>query len=404
MTAQPVNRLAGYRLVDADMHYYEPDDCFTRHLERKYADRAVRVVKGKDGLGRVYFGDRRIRYISVTPTDFTSPPGAFAKFLAGLEGRPVMENNAISPAKSHPEWVGDRKKRLAQMDAQNVEAAIMLPTLAVTVEYELKSDVDAAYAAIRAFNTWLEEDWGFGADGRIFGVAVLSLFDLDLALVELDRVIARGAKLIWLRAGPVNGRSPADPHFDPFWARVAEAGLRTIFHIGNSGYQEIYSAAWSEDPNPPSHRITAFQHMTCQFDRPVLDSLAAIILQNLFGRFPKLQFMSIENGSDWVAYLLKRMDKSFRAQWRVPSIGGPLGDLPGDLFRRHVSVAPFHEDDVMALVGKIGADRVLFGSDYPHPEGVAEPVDFLDKIEALPAAEYRRVARSNTAALLGLAA
>src|SRR5262249_8145802 len=162
--------------------------------ERKYADRAVRVTKGKDGLGRVYFGDQRIRYISVTPTDFTSPPGSFAKFLAGLEERPVMENNAIAPAKTHPEWVGDRKARLKQMDAQHVEAAIMLPTLAVTVEYELRSDLEAAYAAVRAFNRWVEEDWGFGRDGRIFGVAVLSLFNLDFALEELDRVIERGAK------------------------------------------------------------------------------------------------------------------------------------------------------------------------------------------------------------------
>lgn len=392
-----------YRLVDADMHYYEPDDCFTRHLESKFADRAVRVTKGKDGLGRVYFGDRRIRYISVTPTDFTSPPGAYAKFMAGLEDRPVMEDDAIAPSKTHLEWVSDRKARLAQMDQQNIEAAIMLPTLAVAVEYELRSEPEAAYAAVRAFNRWVEEDWGFGGDGRIFGVAVLSLFDRDLALAELDRVIERGAKLIWLRAGPVEGRSPADPYFDPFWARVQEAGLRTIFHIGNSGYLETYSGAWSEDPHPPSHKITAFQHMVCQFDRPVLDSLSAVILQNLLGRFPKLQFMSIENGSDWVAYLLKRMDKSFRAQWRVPSIGGPLKDLPSELFKRHVSVAPFHEDDVMALIGKIGADRVLFGSDYPHPEGVAQPVEFLDKIEGLPAADYRRVARSNTATLLGLA-
>jgi predicted TIM-barrel fold metal-dependent hydrolase len=393
----------GYRLVDADMHYYEPDDCFTRHLERKYADRAVRVRKGDDGLGRVYFGDRRVRYISITPADFTSPPGALAKFMAGLEARPVMEDDAIAPSKTHREWVDDRNARLAQMDRQNVEAAIMLPTLAVSVEYELRSDPEAGFAAIRAFNRWVEEDWGFGADGRIFGVAVLSLFDLDRARQELDRLIERDAKLIWLRAGPVADRSPADPYFDPFWARVQEAGVRTIFHIGNSGYTETYSAGWSEHPSPPSHRLTAFQHMLCQFDRPVLDTLSAVILQNLLGRFPALEFMSIENGSDWVAYLLKRMDKSFRGQWRVPSIGGPLRDLPSDLFKRHVSVAPFHEDDVVALVDRIGADRVLFGSDYPHPEGVAEPVEFLDRIEGLPAADYRRIARSNTARLLGLA-
>jgi predicted TIM-barrel fold metal-dependent hydrolase len=391
-----------FRFIDADMHYYEPDDCFTRHLESKFAGRAVRVEKGVDGLGRIYFGQRRIRYLSVTPADFTNPPGSFAKFLAGLEERPVMEDIAIAPSKSHPEWVSDRTARLAELEEQGIEAAVMLPTLAVAVEYELRTDPEAAYAAIRAFNRWVEEDWGFGKDGRIFGVAVLSLFDREDAVEELERVIERGARLIWLRAGPVEGRSPADPYFDPFWARVQEAAVRTIFHIGNSGYLDTYSGAWSEEPHPPSHRITAFQHMLCQFDRPVLDSLAAVVLQNLFGRFPDLQFMSIENGSDWIAYLLKRMDKSFRAQWRVPSIGGPLCDLPSEVFRRHVSVAPFYEDDVMRLVAEIGADRVLFGSDYPHPEGVAQPVQFLEKVRGLSGADYRRVARSNTATLLGL--
>ena len=181
-----------YRLVDADMHYYEPDDCFTRHLEARYADRAVHVEKGRDGLGHVWFGGQRLRYLSVTPADFTSPPGSFTRYLAGLEDRPVMEDIAIAPSRSHPEWVHDRTARLAELDRQGIEAAVMLPTLAVSVEYELRTDAEAAYAAIRAFNRWLEEDWGFGGDGRIFGVAVLSLLDRDRAVQELDRVIDRG--------------------------------------------------------------------------------------------------------------------------------------------------------------------------------------------------------------------
>src|SRR5215212_1468908 len=118
-----------YRLIDSDMHYYEPDDCFTRHLESRYADRALTVVKGKDGLGRVYFAGRRIRYLSVTATDFTSPPGCFRAFFDTGKGRPVMEEHMISPGSTHPEWVADRGKRLAQMDAQGIEAALMLPTL-----------------------------------------------------------------------------------------------------------------------------------------------------------------------------------------------------------------------------------------------------------------------------------
>ena len=400
----------GYRLVDSDMHYYEPDDCFTRHLEARYADRALRVEKGRDGLGRVYFCGRRIRYLSVTASDFTNPPGSFRDYLDHGEGRPAMEEQVVAPALTHPQWVRDRAARLAELDRQGVEAAIMLPTLGVSVEYELWSDVEAGYAALRAFNRWVEEDWGLGGDGRIFGAAMLSLTDRELAIEELERLIADGARFFYLRAGPVPGdtpgtfRSPADPYFDPFWARAAEARIMVILHIGNAGYIDLYSRYWGEDGAAPSHRITAFQHLLFQFDRAVCDTLAAFVLQNLFGRHPGLRVLSIENGSAWVGYLLKRMDKAQRAQWRVPGIGGALQDKPSDVFRNHVWVCPFYEDDVAGLAAQIGAARVLLGSDYPHPEGVAQPMDFLRKLEGLSAADARRIARSNAAGLLGLAA
>jgi predicted TIM-barrel fold metal-dependent hydrolase len=406
----PGRKAPGYRLVDADMHYYEPDDCFTRHLESRYADRALTVVKGKDGLGRVYFCGERVRYFSVSATDFTTAPGSLRAYLDHGEDRPVMEEQYLSPAKTHPEWVGDRAARLRQMDGQGVEAAIMLPTLGVSVEYELNRDLEAGYAALRAFNRWVEEDWGLGADGRIFGAAMISLTDRALAIEELERVIKAGARFFYLRAGPVptdtpgRYRSPADPHYDAFWARVAEAGVMCILHIGNAGYAELFSQYWSEKGDVPSHRLTAFQHTLFQFDRSVCDVLAAMVLQNLFGRHPGLRVLSIENGSAWVNYLLKRMNKAQRAQWRVDSIGGRIEGKPSDIFRRHVWVCPFYEDDVIGLVGDLGPERVLLGSDYPHPEGVVAPLDFLNKLRGLPEAQVRRIARSNAAALLGLAA
>jgi len=400
----------GYRLVDSDMHYYEPDDCFTRHLESRYAHRALTVEKGQDGLGRVYFCGERVRYFSVTATDFTTAPGSLRGYLDDGEGRPVMEEQAISPGATHPEWVGDRTARLTQMDEQGVEAAIMLPTLGVSVEYELNRDLEAGYAALRAFNRWVEEDWGLGGDGRIFGAAMLSLTDRDQAIRELERVIAAGARFFYLRAGPVPAgtpgryRSPADPYYDAFWARAAEAGVMCILHIGNAGYADLFSKYWGEKGDVPSHRLTAFQHTLFQFDRSVCDVLAAMVLQNLFGRHPGLRVLSIENGSAWVSYLLKRMDKAQRAQWRVDSIGGKLEGKPSDIFRQHVWVCPFYEDDVLGLVDELGAGRVLLGSDYPHPEGVVAPRDFLHKLEGLPEKDVRLVARSNAAALLGLAA
>src|SRR5258708_20169940 len=99
------------------------------------------------------------------------------------------------------------------MAAQGVEAAIMLPTLGVAVEYDMRDDVDLTYASLRAFNRWLEEDWGYGADGRIFAVPMLSLLDIDRALAELHRAIDARARLVHLFPRPAPRRSPAVPLF-----------------------------------------------------------------------------------------------------------------------------------------------------------------------------------------------
>ncbi len=128
------------------------------------------------------------------------------------------------------------------------------------------------------------------------------------------------------------------------------------------------------------------------------------MLHGLFDRFPRLRVASIENGSDWVPPLLKNLEKVGRVA--ITSQGGAKAVRttrpPHEVFKEHVFVAPFFEDDVYELVDTIGAERVLFGSDWPHPEGIAAPLDFLAEVEDLPPAALRRVMRENTAGLLGL--
>ena len=132
-----------------------------------------------------------------------------------------------------------------------------------------------------------------------------------------------------------------------------------------------------------------------------MDTLAALVLHNLFGRFPSLQAMSVENGSAWVPYLLRVMDKAEKTgaygEWR----GGRIQERPSEIFRRHVLIAPFENDDIRGLVDLLGAERVLLGSDYPHPEGLAEPRSFLSGHDLSPH-ESRLISRENAAGVLGL--
>lgn len=395
-----VAHLLDYRLIDADGHYYEPDDCFSRHIESRYKDDTIRVERGADGLGRIYLQDGRT-FMSVMPGDYASAPGALqGLFVGGIkEG---FDHREVINARDFPEFTS-HPARLKSLDAQGVEAAILLPTLGVAVEYDLRRDVDLNYASLRAFNRWLEEDWGYGQDGRIFAVPMLSLLDIDQAVAELDRVLAAGARLVHLCTGPVAGRSPADPVFDPFWARCAEADVPVVFHTANSGYQNFYGREWGETPNP-SHAQSPLQWALCNTERPIIDTMIALTLHNLFGRHPSIKIISIENGSSWITPLFKTVDKAAALGRRGPMLGGPLPERPSSALAEHLYVCPFPEDDVDELIGAIGVEHVLFGSDYPHPEGLREPADYIPRLAAQTPETTRKVLRDNTAALLSLTA
>jgi predicted TIM-barrel fold metal-dependent hydrolase len=318
--------------------------------------------------------------------------------LAAMGTGRSVEAGVIEPV--HPAYV-DRDARLTLMDAQGVAAILIFPTVAVCVEHFMKDDPDQLYANFHAFNRWLHDAWGFDHQHRIHAAPLLSLRDVDRAVEELEWVLDRGAKCLALRPGPAYGRSPADPHFDPFWARVNESGVLVAFHIGESGYNEMMAPYWGEAPTPSSHKQSAFQWCNFYGDRPIMDTLSALVLHNLFGRFPNVRCLSVENGSLFVPYLLKQMNKMNGMGRNGPWLGGRIRERPSEIFKRHVWISPYHEEDVVALAGLIGAEHVLFGSDFPHAEGLAEPREFVESIAALPLADQRKIMRDNLRDLIG---
>ena len=395
-----------YALVDADNHYYEPRDAFTRHMPAASAHLAVHVDDNDD----IFIGDEPYVFLR-NNYDRVVKPGALKDMLRTLKSGHVDESGASSEEPIQPAYI-DRAARLATMDDQGVEACMVFPTLAVCVTHQMRRNAPQLEANVEAFNRWLEDDCGYGASGtgasagRIFGAPLLSLHDVDFAVRELDRVRAAGARVVALMPGPAGAPdrplSPADPHFDPFWSRVNESNTVVAFHIGESGYNELFSSAWGERPNPPSHEQSAFQWASFYGDRPIMDTVSALVLHNLFGRFPNVRIASIENGSLWVPYLLAQLDKMKGMGRNGPWIGGYVDGRPSDILKRHLFVSPFHEENIPALVELLGATQVLFGSDFPHPEGLAEPASYVEGLKGLTDTEVRRIMRDNTAALLGL--
>lgn len=389
----------GYRIFDADTHYYETRDAFTRHIEPAYRDRTFNVRVNEQGREQWYLGDREHGYFPHWSFETAQKPGALKEILRNLKSGVISSDRAEVPMDPAFQY---REPRLARMDEQLVESCVIMPTLAVTVEHPMRHDTGLTYANLRSFNRWLDEEWGFDYQGRIYTTPLISLLDRAEAIRDLEWSLERGAKVIHIRPGPVAGRSPADTHFDPFWARADEAHVTVFMHSSDSSYNEMYSTQWGHRPNPGVFDADAFQWAMCMVERPIMDTLASFLFWNFHARFPNVAICSIENGSGWVEYLLKTVDKG-RGMGRNGSWpGGALAERPSTIFKESMYVNPFHEEDVESLVKLLGASQVLGGSDYPHAEGVDGPLEFVAAVENLPDDQIRLIMRDNARRLVGL--
>jgi predicted TIM-barrel fold metal-dependent hydrolase len=300
----------------------------------------------------------------------------------------------------HPEY-RDHDARLATMDEQGLEAILMFPTLACGIEQALRQDIPATVATLQAFNRWLDEDWGFSYRNRIVAAPMLSLADPEAALEELEWLLSRDVRMVHLRPAPVpttdgRGRSLGDPAHDPVWARLAETGIPVAFHLGDSGY-EMFAGAWgAQDYFEPFRSVDVLSRLLVS-DRPIHDTVASMVVHRVFERHPDLRVASIENGSDWVHVLAKRLRKLANQNPRA------FAEDPLETLRRHLWVTPYYEEDLRKLADLIGTERVLFGSDWPHGEGLADPLTFTKELHAFSDDEVDLVMRQNALDLLGVA-
>jgi len=385
------------RPIDADNHYYESLDAFTRHLPKDFKRRGVRPVQSGKRV-ELLIGDRVNRFVPNPTFDPIIVAGCLDQFFRGQtpEGQDRSKLMQVEPLRIE---YRDRDARLGIADEQGLDAVLLFPTLGCGVEEALRNDVPATMASLSAFNRWLEDDWGFSYKGRLIGVPMLSLADPDAALVELSSLLERGARVVHVRPAPVptgrgSGRSLGDPLHDPIWARLAEAGVPVAFHLGDSGYN-AFAAAWGAAGVFEAFGNVDVLSRLVVSDRAIHDTLGSLIIHGVFHRHPKLKVASIENGSDWLHLLVKRLRKLAN---QSPSA---FHEDPLDTVRQHVWVTPYLEDDLRALADLIGVERILFGSDWPHGEGVAQPLDFTKELSAFSEAEARRIMRENVLELLG---
>ena len=384
-----------FPVFDADNHYYEATDAFTRHLDPAMRKRGMQWAT-IDGKQRLLVGGQVNRFIPNPTFDPVSKPGALSEYFRAKAGVGDMRAafGELDPMDERPEY-RNRDARLKVMDEQGLEACLMLPTLGVGMETALEGDPGALKASFRAFNRWLDEDWGFNYRDRIYAAPYVTLLDVDWAVEELEFALAQDARVILMRPGSVYGaerrRTPGDPTHDAFWARLNEAGVTLVVHGGDSGYAP-YEQLWGLDGETEAFRHPPLKRLLSA--SPIHDMMASLMADKLFERFPNLRVATIETGSGWVKPLLKRLKKV------VVQMPGEFNQDPHDLFMEHVWVSPFFEDDVMGLIDVVGPDKVVFGSDWPHAEGLADPTSFIKEIDSVSDADAKKIMHDNARQLV----
>ena len=388
-----------FPVFDSDNHLYETKDAFTRYLPERYRQ-AVRYVE-VDGRTKIAIRGQISDYIPNPTFDVVARPGAQEEYF----------RNGNPEGKSYREIIGEPMRalpafrepapRVELMNEQGVDRTLMFPTLASLLEERMRDDLELTHAVIHSLNQWLYEEWKFDYEDRIFTTPVITLPIVEKAIEELDWVLERGAKVILIRPAPVpvpgGSQSPALPEYDPFWARVEESGVLVAMHASDSGYAR-YKSDWTGPGEYLPFVLDPFQLMMDK-ERPIIDTMTALTCHGLFTRFPDLKILSVENGAEWVFPFVKSLKNAYK---KMPQA---FGEDPMEAFTRNVWVSPFHEDDFEALLDIFDVSHLCFGSDYPHPEGLADPCTFADHLpDSMSRDDKAAIMGGNLAGLMGIGA
>ena len=379
---------------DCDNHYYEAPDAFIRHVPPAMRRRCVEWCE-IDGR-RFHVVGGTVSHAVKNPTfDPIAPPGALADFFRGNpDGMHPLD--ALSKANAialPPDFMDDRDARVERVGSFGLEAIWLFPTLGMLYEELLVGDVEAITTTFGAFNRWVEEDWGFAHRDMIYAAPYLSLADVGWACRELEWALDRGARTIVMRPAAVPTteglQNPFDTRFDPFWSRVNDAGVTVVIHAADSGrsgngYVGGGFSASFEGSFHPSIRFF-------DIERAAEDWLLEAMFHRMFERFPNLRVASVENGSSFLAGLVKKLESQ-----HTKMMGAWWSEHPVEQFRRHVWINPFWEDRLDDILAVMGPDRVIFGSDWPHIEGMAAPLDYVAEVAHTDDRTRRRVLRDNT--------
>lgn len=286
----------------------------------------------------------------------------------------------------------DPADRSVALDLLGFERQIVFATHSVGMPFSASSKLDPRirYGGTRAHNRHMAEFCV--ADERLLGAAIIPLDDPELAMAELDWVLANGLAAAWIPHRPCGDRSPGHVELDAFWARLAEAGMPFLLHVGGAPLQS--AKAWMNNGRPPTKDWLGGGENLRTKDISLLHQgpetfISMMVLDGVFHRHPALRGASVELGAGWVPELLHRLDWVVKHWSRNDTNLQGLARTPSEQLTEQMAFTPFVFEEVGSFIEQSNADLYLFSSDYPHIEGGRDPIGRFEASLGAASAEVR---------------
>jgi predicted TIM-barrel fold metal-dependent hydrolase len=299
----------------------------------------------------------------------------------------------------------NRDERARALDILGFARQLVFATFSESIAFSEQLPVAARYGAARAHNRAMAEFCS--QDARLMGVALLPLDDPRTSTVELEMILRQGLNAVWVPHRPCGGRSPGHNELDPIWARLAEARVPFLLHVGGVPLQ--ISAAWMNTGRPiPTDWLGTGENVRgkdmTSLHQPAETFVAALVLDGVFERHRTLRGGVIELGAGWVPSMIKRLDWVAEI-WRKsePELAA-LTRKPSEQIIEHMAFTPYVYEDIGALVRESDERLYLFSSDYPHAEGGRHPLErFTTSLANAPESARARFYSENFADLFSVA-
>jgi predicted TIM-barrel fold metal-dependent hydrolase len=411
-----------YLINDADEHSTPRPTAYEDYIDPDKKDMAIRTVTMPDGRREQIFNGRPRRFtfknfqvvgsnellaeLGVKDSGSSDEaggqviPGSLLTKLNPLKGLDHEGRREFAQRyRELQEHLDNPSDRLVVMDTQGIQCAVNYAALP-GIEVEFEDDYDGLYANLTALDRYLGEEWGYNYENRLFTPPFVSFADPEGALKLLDEIMKiEVPRVIQTSTGPSMHTSPFRPENDRFWAICSEAGIRLATHLASVTRYGAQGLEWNEEEVMLGD-MDAFQWVFYYGDRPAMETVGAAIMQGWFQRFPEMKLLLSEQGTVWLPYAIRKMDHAFlmgrRATW------GKMEMRPSEYFRRHCFVAPFPEENVPRVVEAVGVEPIVFGSDFPHGEGLPEPSVYLGQIATFSEEQQKAIMRGNLARYLNI--